>query len=388
MIATTTRNATLADLGQLLQDQQARKIDMVVPARAVTAENSLLRITGADPVFDAAGVTTVDGLYRPTQVCDDGIASKLGIPQGYMRRLRNERPDLWDANVNGWLHGPEGDAADIIGGDPRKFLLRAFRGDEGDGEGIARAWLTNGYKLVDNLDILTAALDGARQAGTEITIGRCNLTETRMYVDVLAPGITALAPHLLKGYRNPLGGQLVGDEPVMYSGLRISNSEVGHGAATICPMAVVQICTNGMTCPLDRLRLVHVGARLDEGVINWSEETRREQLALTTSQSRDAVATFLSADYLNKVVAEIEAKAGAPLPKAPEKIETIGSTLGFSAEETAGVLDHFITSGTPTVGGLGNAITSFSQTLASADRAMEMDDTALRAMDLAVAANE
>jgi hypothetical protein len=377
---TTARNADLQDLAAMLQEQQARKLDLVVPAHAVRAENGLLRITGGDPVMDASGVTEVDGLYRPTQICDDGIAGKLGIPQGYMRRLRNERPDIWDANVNGWLHGPEGGE-----GDPRKFMLRAFRGDAGDSEGIARAWVSNGYKAVDYLDTLTAALSGAQQAGVEVSVGRCSLTEGRMYIDVTAPAITALAPHLLTGYRNPLGGQLA-TEPVIYSGLRISNSEVGHGAATITPMAVVQICTNGMTVVKDRLRIVHLGAKLDEGIVNWSADTQREQLNVVTKQCRDAVATFLSADYLARVVAEIEEQAGTPLPKAAEKIEAIGSTLGFSAEETAGVLDHFITGSTPTAGGLANAITSFSQTVPSADRAAELDDTALRALELAVTA--
>jgi hypothetical protein len=375
MFETTTRNATLQDLAGMLQEQQTRKLDLVVPASAVTAEGGLLRVSG-DPVMDEQGVTSIDGLYRPTAICDDGIAGKLNIPPSYLRRLRTERPDLWDANVNGWLHGPEGGNAD-----PRKFMLRAFRGDEG-GEGIARAWMSNGYRAVDNLDTLTAALTGARDVGAEITVGRCNLTEGRMYVDILAPGITALAPHLLTGYRNPLGGQMTG-RPVMYSGLRISNSEVGLGAAQITPMAVVQICTNGMTRTEDRLRIVHLGARLEEGIVNWSADTQRKQLELVTRQCRDAVATFLSQDYLDKVVGDIEKDAGAPLTKAADKIESIGKDLGFSAEETAGVLDHFITSGTPTAGGFANAITSFSQTLDNADRAMELDDTALRALSLA-----
>jgi len=375
MIETTARNATLADLATLLQAQQIRKIDLVVPASALESRDGVLYVTGADPVMDEAGVTAVDGAYRPTDVCDDGIASKLDIPRAYMRRMREQRVDIYDTTVNGWLQG-----------DGRSFMLRAFRGDEGDTEGIARAFVSSNYRAIDNLDTLTAALTGAQQAGVPVIVGRCNLTDRRMYLDLLAPQVEALAPHLLTGYRNPLGGQLDGSEPVMYAGLRITNSEVGQGAASISPMAVVQICTNGMTVVKDRLRSVHQGGRLDEGVVDWSHETQRKQLELIAAQARDTVKTFLSKDYLDKVVAEIEAKAGAPLTQAAEKIENISKELGFSAEETAGVLDHFITSGTPTAGGLANAITSFSQTLADADRAVEMDDTALRALDLAAAA--
>jgi hypothetical protein len=51
------------------------------------------------------GVTSAAWIYRPTKVADDGISAKLGINLAYLRRLRDQRPDLWDANVNGWLHG-------------------------------------------------------------------------------------------------------------------------------------------------------------------------------------------------------------------------------------------------------------------------------------------
>ena len=56
------------------------------------------------------------GTYTPTEVCDQGLADKLGIPAAYLRRMREQRPDLYDANVNGWLDG-----------DDRKFLIRCLR---------------------------------------------------------------------------------------------------------------------------------------------------------------------------------------------------------------------------------------------------------------------
>ena len=62
------------------------------------------------------GVTLTAGTYIPTEVCDQGIADKLGIPAAYLRRMREHKPDLYDANVNGWLDG-----------DDRRFLLRCLR---------------------------------------------------------------------------------------------------------------------------------------------------------------------------------------------------------------------------------------------------------------------
>jgi hypothetical protein len=78
------------------------------------------------------------------------------------------------ANVNAWLDG-----------DDRKFLLRCLRPASGDGPGAARAFLSDGYKIIDNLDVLLAVLDGVRQASAPVQVDGCDLTERRMYVRVI-----------------------------------------------------------------------------------------------------------------------------------------------------------------------------------------------------------
>ena len=114
------RNATLEDLAALLRDQQARKVDIVAPAAAIRAQGARLVVDGTEPVLGPDGVTVTAGAYAPTDVCDQGIADKLGIPAAYLRKLREQKPDLYDANVNGWLAG-----------DDRRFLLRCLRGENG-----------------------------------------------------------------------------------------------------------------------------------------------------------------------------------------------------------------------------------------------------------------
>ena len=163
------RNATLADMAALLREQQARKVDIVAPASAVRAAGGRLGIHESAPVLGPDGVTMTSGAYTPTDVCDQGVADKLGIPAAYLRRLRQHKPSLYDANVNGWLEGDE-----------RRFLLRCLRPDTGDGPGIARAFLSDGYKIIDSLDVLLAALDGVRQAGDPVHIDGCDLTERRV----------------------------------------------------------------------------------------------------------------------------------------------------------------------------------------------------------------
>ena len=114
-------------------------------------------------------MTRVDGSYRPTTVALEGLASKLGVPTGYLKTLHQQRPDLFDANVNGWLRGggwqrevlehhgvgPLPSRLPDYGPDERKFLIRAFKGN---GEGVARAFLSDKFKPIDNFDVLGNAL--------------------------------------------------------------------------------------------------------------------------------------------------------------------------------------------------------------------------------------
>lgn len=361
-VQTTTRNATLSDLAALLQAQQGAKHDVVV-------STSALHSLDANLWFESEPGNT----YRPTAVADEGIASKFNIPVGYLKRLRSEFPGLYDENVNGWLNRDE-----------RSLLVRTFKGTDG-GEGVARAVLSSNYRMIDNLDVLTAALDGVRAAGVPIEIQGADLTERRMYVRVVAPEVSALAPKLLERYRSPFSGQSGADLPVVFAGFVISNSETGGGAFTIVPRLVVQVCSNGMTITKDALRSVHIGGRLDEGVVRWSTETDQRSLALVTSQTKDAVSTFLDTDYVARTIASLETDAAKPVDKPLEAIQVVGAKLSYPQERIEAVLDHFIKGGDATAGGIFQAVTSVAQTLEDADQAFEMEGTAIRALELAAA---
>ena len=72
-------------------------------------------MNGAEAELTEDGVTQVDGVYRPTSTFLNGIASKLDVPVGYLNRMHQTRPDLFDANVNGWLHGAKAKAGCATG---------------------------------------------------------------------------------------------------------------------------------------------------------------------------------------------------------------------------------------------------------------------------------
>ncbi|MFG1795815.1 hypothetical protein [Nocardia sp. NPDC049149] len=404
------RHADFADMVALLQQQQANKVDVVAPAASIRARDGMFELFDVPPVIDDNGVTDVAGLYRPTFAADSQIGTKLKIPVGYLRWLREEkRMDLYDNNVNGLLHGPLGlhVAPDP---DDKSYLLRLFTSGNPNRPGVLRALLSTRYGIVDNLDLLTAVMDGIRQVDVDVTIRSCDLSDSSMRCKVYSPQVSALAPHFLANYRNPFdnpeleaerrraAGELdrwrpiaardgmgydLGSEPVIVAGFRFSNSETGHHAITLKPELVVQVCGNGLAVPLFAYRKNHIGEKLDTGTVSWSQDTYRKELAVITAKTRDKVSEWLSPEFLNARVDELEEQAGRPVTQPDKTIEVLAKKLGFTETERTGILSHFIAAGQLTAAGIANAVTSYSQTVPDPDRADALDDLALRAMSMA-----
>lgn len=388
MTTMTARHANLNDLATLLTEQQARKIDMVVPATLMGTRDGILTVKGADAQLGPDGVTTVDGQYRPTDMFQEGVSQKLNVPLAYLKRMFEDRPDLYDATVNGWLHGSkpkrhvDGSTTQRFRPDDRKFLVRGFRPDGDDGVGIARAFLSNSYRVMDNLDALSAALDGIKEAGVDVEFAGCDLTERRMTVKVVAPAVQALAPTLLAGYRSPFSGQNGTDNPTVFAGFVLSNSETGGGAFTIVPRLTVQVCSNGMVVSKDAMRAVHMGGKMEEGLIRWSDETQQKTVELIRLRTRDAVKTFLDIDYMEKIIARVEGKAAKEIEDGAAAIEFVSKKSAFTLAEQAGILSHFVRGGQMTVGGVFNSVTAMAQTVTDADRAYDMELAGLKVLDL------
>lgn len=372
------RNTDLATLAASLNDHRARAMDVVAPASAVRMEGGAIVLDGTQPEITEDGVTLTEGRYMPTRVADEGISARLDIPLAYLRRMRTDRLDLLDDNVNGWLRDSE-----------KSFMFRLLRNGDGmdmDGNhGLARAVLSDRYRVVDNFDVLLATLQGVRQAGTDQPDITCDLTERAMVVRIKSTGVAALAPQLLAGYRSPFSGQTGADNPTVFAGLVIRNSETGNGAFTITPRLVVQICNNGMTMVRDAQKEIHLGGQLDSGIVRWSDATLRRNLDLVTSKTADAVSTFLSVEYVTAKIAELERDAGVRLADAQKVITTVAKDLAFSETQKNEIMAAFIEGGTVTSGGVMHAVTAAAQKF-DGDTAYAMESVASRAMVLAARA--
>lgn len=403
----TARNTGLEHLVEMLRTQHVRKVDVVVPADSVRSVNGQIRVSGVTPYVgdgglteDGVTVTDPNGLYLPTDVFDEGVSDKLGIPLSYVRRLRKERPDLMDSNVNGWLHGYPGHTKwdyeanqqvvvrEPVAPEDRSFTLRTFLGENGE-PGVARALLSNSYQIVDHLDILVEALNAVQSAGVTAYVDRANLTERRMTVEMVVPEVQVLAADLLRGYRNPFGADFErwrqvadreglgygGEEPVVYAGFKFTNSETGNGAFTLTPFAKIKVCANGLVLSKDMFRAVHLGGRLETGVIRWSEDTQRQNLELIKSKTRDAVKTFIDVDYMTEQIAKITEQASVAVE--PDEVKVIAKRAKFNETEQDLILSYFIRGGQTTRGGIMQAVTAASQMVADADQAYDMEAKAL-----------
>ena len=404
----TLQTADLELLARTLQERRTRSVDVVTSAKHIAASDTdgpRIELSGVAPQIemDETGVTTteISGAYQVSRTGNEGLSAKLEIPSAYLRRLHDEFPRLWVENINGWLgHGAPPPAGPVA---RTPLLLRLLTGQEG-APGVVRAVLSPNYRFIDDLDVLLAALEGMHAAGVQDPVITADLTERRMIVRVGVPAVSALAPGLLAGYRSPFGeeatprrqaleragwGAMLRSNPrvgdVVYAGFVLTNSEIGSGAFRLVPQITVLACLNGMTVTHDASREVHLGAKLDEGVVKMTPELMKANIDVVKARTAAAVQTFLDPEYVQAKVREMERVAGKEIDDPPAVIEKLGRSLGYSKDEQAGILSMFTKGGQTTAGGIMQAVTAHAQTVADRDRAWELESSGVDALHAASA---
>ena len=304
-------------------------------------------------ITDSGVVAALTGQVSGTAIRQ--TATRLDVPMPYITRLNGTgNADLAAVNLN------------TLGQRMAKPIMSRWLMCE-DGMYL-RAVLSDRYGAIDNIDLVAATVAGLKAAG--VGVGDCELdadiTDDRFRLRIAVPAIAQAAPDLLADYRPPMSParQLHGEkgsQPVLWAGLEISNSETGGGAVRIAPRAVVLVCRNGMTRMKDMLRQVHVTGRLAEGVIDWSDQTKRRSLELTTSQIQDAARTFCSVEYLNGIIAAMRVAKGVAVESPSTAVKVVADSIGLSDVEGKRVLDLFAASGDMSVFGLAQALTVAAQ---------------------------
>lgn len=327
---------TLEVLANRIIAEAASKKDYAMDTRslAMTDEGSL-----------SFSVRGENKLVKPTELCVNQICGRTGIPRAYANRLFTEAPQLLAKNVNHWFAAT-----------PETRMLRTLN----NGKNIARAFLSQKYRSLDNYDLMNAVLPRIIDAGCEVK--SIELTDYRLYVQAVTPKISG---EISKG-------------DTVQAGIVISNSEVGCGSVKIEPMIYRLACTNGMILPT-ALRKHHIGRAGDgewvEGDASevFSDETRRLDDKAFWAKVNDVTLSALDqvkfAASVKRLQAATKVQTGDPLVAT----EVIAKKYGLAESEKHNVLLHLAKGGDLSLWGLANAVTRTAEDCDKYDRAIELE---------------
>ena len=261
-----------------------------------------------------------------TGIAHRQIGTHLRIPAAYYDRMREERPDLLAYNANTWFKQENS-----------QRMLRTL-------DGSARAYLSNRYRRIDNIDIagVTLPILGGLP---DIRFESCQITESRMYIKAVNPRLQAeVSP---------------GD--IVQAGVIISNSEVGLGSVSIQPLIYRLVCSNGMVVNEAAARRNHVGRVTD------SEENFSVYSQATLDAEEEA--------RFSQIVGKMQEAKAAQMDThdVPAVVKLASKEFHITDSESTGVLQRLIESNDLTLYGLSNAVTRHSQDVESYDRASELE---------------
>ena len=277
-----------------------------------------------------------------TGIAHRQIGTHLRIPAAYYDRMREERPDLLAYNANTWFKQ-----------ESSQRMLRTL-------DGSARAYLSNRYRRIDNIDIagVTLPILGGLP---DIRFESCQITESRMYIKTVNPRLQAeVSP---------------GD--IVQAGVIISNSEVGLGSVSIQPLIYRLVCSNGMVVNEAAARRNHVG-RVNEASENYqlySEKTLEADDKAFAMKIQDTVRAVVDEVRFTRVVNMMrEAKeARMNTTDVPGIVKLVSRDFHITDEESSGVLQRLIEGNDLTLYGLSNAVTRHSQDVPDYDRATALE---------------
>lgn len=334
---------TLQELAAELERQQLAKKDLIVSTGVLSMDS---RDDGGIALNVMGG--QVIQHYDVGEIAHRQIGQFLKIPATYYDRMRREYPQLLTLNANGWFAKmPQS-----------KRMLRTL-------DGTARALLSDRYRRIDNFEVASAVLPIiSRMEGAGVE--SCELTDSRMYLKVVNPRVTA---EIKKG-------------DIVQAGVLISNSEVGMGSVTVSPLIYRLVCSNGMIAEDGKLRKYHVG-RANESREDFSiyrNETIEADDKAFLMKLEDSVKAAVDQARFAAIVDKLRESTEATFQpqQVQQVVELASKEYGFTDSESSGILGHLAAGGDLSLYGLANAVTRQAQDVVSYDRSTELEATGYR----------
>lgn len=285
------------------------------------------------------------------QIAHRQLGSHLKIPGDYYDRMLSNDPELLAHNVNTWFRK-----------EPSTRMIRTLGG-------TARAFLSNRYRRIDNMEIAKVVLPLIGKM-TDAHFESCQITDSRMYIKVVNRRLTA---EVVKG-------------DIVQAGIIISNSEVGQGSVSIQPLVYRLVCSNGMIVNDARARKYHTGRvnTLEENFQLYSEETLAAEDHAFVKKIEDTVKAAVEEARFAQIVDLMRKATQVPIntTDVPAVVKMASKDFKITEEESAGVLQHLIEGKDLTLYGLSNAVTRHSQDIGSYDRATELESIGYKILSM------
>ena len=326
-------------LAQLLYEDRMKR-DFIAPAQALQVSPD------GESIIMSFTATNEQEVLGMTDLFHRQVGSALNIPAKYYDMMRTQKPQLLAENVNAWL-----------GDRDQSYMIRSM--DFGRGR-VARAFLSDRYRRIDNLEVANAILP-LFAGKEEMEVVSCEVSDSRLYIKIVN--------HKLEMTVVP------GD--YVQAGVVISNSEVGLGAVSVQPLVYRLVCSNGLCVNDFGERKAHVGRAakmVDDSFSLYTDETLQAEDKAFLLKLRDTTLAAIEEARFAQIVGRLQKSTQAKITgRIQDVIELTGKAYDISQPEQDSILDYLVKGGDLSLYGLTNAITRASQDVESYDRATVLE---------------
>lgn len=203
------------------------------------------------------------------------LADRMGIPQRYLRTLAGGAE--WQIALAATMLNEHS------GWTQRSRVLVRTVGTQ------VRGVLSDSYRRLNSVEILTAFVQEAAQQGAVISDAYMN--DTKVWAETILP-----QPLVIPTAKN--------GDVIIFAGARFSTSDYGDGAVDMRSFLLNGACLNGMVRE-SVMKQVHLGSKLPDN-LRLSQETYELDTKTTVSAVRDLTSGLFSRDTLMQKAFEIQ----------------------------------------------------------------------------------
>ena len=332
---------TLEHLAEQVVSNAKNNKDMIVNTNQMTAVangNVMLHLKNEK--------LNINDTYTMNDTCLNQMATKVGISKKYLDKMRDGHNALLQDNFNYWMKNT-----------PKQQLLRT-RGC------VARAFLSDRYKVVDNYEIANSVIPVLMDGGYEVISSA--ITDSKMYIKARLP---RLEREVTKG-------------DVVQAGVTISNSEVGQGSVSVAPFIYRLVCLNGMTINDSRLNSRHLTssqATIDGVYEILSDDAKEKDNTALLAKVRDVVLSTSDEVRFNQNVAKMTDATEIKIKSPKKVIEVLENRYDLSKLEGESILENLVNRRDDNqkfanLWSVVNSITALGNTMDDYDRGTKMQE--------------